>query len=92
MAIKLQNLDKASVLAALYNASKPQGMGHLQKSSKPMTKEEAQGFLDSNPSQYFDYLGGRVLKIDLSKDELETWLYDRDNGQGAAEKAIATIR
>lgn len=92
MAIKLQKLDKASVLAALYNASKAQGMGHMQHSSKPMTKEEAQKLLDGNPNQYFDYLGGRVLKIDLSKDELDTWLYNRDNGQDAAEKAIKAIQ
>ena len=34
--ISLVGLSKAAVLAALYNASKPQGMGFLQFNPKPM--------------------------------------------------------
>lgn len=84
--IDLQGMDKAVVLAALYNASKPQGMGFMQYDPKPMSVEEARKLLKQGT--YFDYLKGRVMKIDLSKDTLNTWAYDRDNGQGAAEKAI----
>lgn len=40
----------------------------------------------------FDYLQGRVLKVHLSDDELDPWLYDRDIGQGAAERIINTLR
>jgi len=40
----------------------------------------------------FDYLKGRVLKVDISGDELETQGYDRDNGQGAAARAIDAVR
>ena len=32
------------------------------------------------------------MKVDLSCDELDPYLYDRDNGQGAAFKAINTLR
>jgi hypothetical protein len=32
-----------------------------------------------------------VMKISLDRDEVETRLYDRDNGQGAAERAIAHL-
>jgi len=32
------------------------------------------------------------MKVDLSGDELETALYDRDNGQGAAEMALAELQ
>ena len=54
-----------------------------------MTEAEAQELLDSGQT-YFDYLKGRVMKIDLSGDsELDPRLYDRDNGAGAAERAIA---
>jgi len=52
-----------------------------------MTLEQAQEILASG-HMYFDYLRGRVMKIDLSKDYLDTSSYDRDNGQGAAEYAI----
>jgi len=89
--ISLKNLDKAAVLAALYNASKPQGTGFLQYDPKPMTTEEAQLLLDTAPGQRFDYLKGRVMKIDLSEDELYTGGYNRDNGDNAAENVIATL-
>jgi hypothetical protein len=40
----------------------------------------------------FDYLHGRVMKVDLSGDSFDPWLYDRDNGEGAASRAIAKMR
>ena len=43
-------------------------------------------------SEYFDYVDGRVMKVDLSGDELHTGLYNRDNGIGAAEAVIDTLR
>jgi len=89
--IDLSTLDKADVLAALYNASKPQGMGIHQFDPRPMTKEDARGLLDAGHTE-FDYLKGRVMKIDLSGQTLDTWGYDRDLGQGAAQRAIDSIK
>lgn len=43
--IAIKGLDKAAVLAALYNASRPQGMGFLQYDPKPMTAEIAREHL-----------------------------------------------
>ena len=40
--VSIKNLDKAAVLAALYNASKPLGLGFLQFMAEPMDIEEAQ--------------------------------------------------
>lgn len=88
--ISLEGLDKAEVLAALYNASHPQGLGFLHYDPTPMTIEKAREYLAQ--STYFDYLEGRVMKIDLSGDELNPWAYDRDNGAGAAEAVILTLR
>ena len=85
--IDLNGRNKAEVLAKLYNASQPIGMGFFQAKPGDMKVEEAQSLLDSGQT-YFDYLKGRVMKIDLSKDELNPRLYDRDNGEGAAERAI----
>lgn len=56
-----------------------------------MTVEDAQKILEGGQTD-FDYLQGRVMKVDLSEDTLDPWLYDRDNGQGAAERAIAEVR
>jgi hypothetical protein len=55
-----------------------------------MTIDQADRILGSG-NQYFDYLQGRVMKIDLSHDEIDTRLFDRDNGRDAAAKAIAGI-
>jgi hypothetical protein len=83
----IKGISKAKILAALYNASQPLGLGFLQAKPGDMTEQEAQVLLDAGQT-YFDYLHGRVMKIDLSGDELHTALYDRDNGRGAAEDAI----
>ena len=86
--IDIKGMNKADVLAKLYNASHPQGMGKLFADGKDMTVEEAQAILDSRQTTYFDYLMGRVMKIDLSGDELNPGLYDRDNGHDAAASAL----
>jgi len=83
--ISLVGLSKAAVLAALYNASKPQGMGFLQFNPKPMNEEKASELLKQ--ATYFDYLNGRGMKIDLSGDELDVWGYDRDNRQRSSPKS-----
>ena len=94
--VNIEGLSKAAVLAALYNASRPLGMGFLQYDSQPMTPEQAKEFLV--PGQwtkriYFDYLQGRVMKVDLTSDvEFDPRLYDRDNGLGAAQRVIDTLR
>lgn len=90
--IDISKLDKAEVLAALYNNSQPLGMGILHYDPKPMGKEEAGRLLEqSGERPYFDYLKGRVMKVDLSGNILRTRLYDRDNGSGAAFSAISHL-
>lgn len=89
--IDISKLDKAAVLAALYNNSKQQGMGFLQARGRiGMTIDEAKELLTGD--KYFDYLHGRVMKVDLSGDQLNERLYDRDNGAGAAQQAINTVK
>ena len=88
--ISLEGLNKAEVLAALFNASRPQGMGFFHYNPTPMTTKEAQDLLKRSTD--FDYLQGRVMKVDLSGDSFDPWLYDRDNGEGAAAAAIASLQ
>ena len=80
---------RAEMLAELYNNSKPLGMGFLHYTSELMDVEEAKKLLKE--STYFDYLKGRVMKIDFIEEEIETWLYNRDNGDGAAERCLETV-
>ncbi|MBI2099338.1 hypothetical protein HYT45_02925 [Candidatus Uhrbacteria bacterium] len=89
--MNIAGMDKARVLMALYNRARCQGVGFLHFDPTPMTVEEAQKILDSFQKGrriYFDYLKGRVMKVDITSDALDMRLYDRDNGQGAAEYAI----
>jgi len=89
--LNIKGLKKADVLKVLYNNSRPQGMGYLQFDPKPMATEQAEELLKQGT--YFDYLYGRVMKLDLNSDnEFEEWLYDRDNGQGSAERAVNSLR
>lgn len=89
--IDISKLDKAEVLAALFNASKQQGLGFLDASGGlPMSAEEARVILYE--TQDFDYLRGRVMKVHLGGDEFNPRLYDRDNGNGAASRAIASLK
>lgn len=83
-------MDKAAVLAALYNASQPQGAGFMHYDPKPMTVDEASKILTQTTE--FDYLKGRVMKLDLKGEDFDPRGYDRDNGQGAAQKAIDTLK
>jgi len=90
--IDISGLDKAEVLAALFNASHQQGGGLFNhRGSASMTVDDARQYTDKDDRQYYDYLRGRVMKVDLSKDELKTRLYDRDNGQGAAARALEPL-
>lgn len=96
--INIGGLTAAAVLAALYNASRPQGMGFLQYQPGDITEEQAAKLLDPDRTHtYFDYLAGRVMKVDIphtitADTELDVWGYDRDNGQGAAEAVISVLR
>lgn len=88
--IDISKMNKCEVLAKLFNCSKSQGMGLFQPGNDiEMTASEAEIHLDEAGDGYFDYLKGRVLKVDLSGDELDPRLYDRDNGPGAAKKALS---
>jgi len=102
--INIAGLDKAELFAALYNHAKPLGMGMLHYNPELLTKEAAAQLMEAGddssrmfPSMgkkglRFDYVKGRPLKIDLSGDELDPWGYNRDQGDGAAERIVAELR
>jgi hypothetical protein len=84
--IDIKGIDKARILAALYNSARVQGMGFLQEKPGVMPLSEAEDLVSKYT--YFDYVHGRVMKVDLSGDTLNPRLYDRDNGPGAAARAL----
>lgn len=86
----ITGLDKAKVLVALHKSARVLEMGLLQAKPNGVTEEEARELLKKQT--YFDYLEGRIMKIEITGDEIDTWLYNRDNGQGAAEKIINSLK
>ena len=97
--VDISGLDKAAVLATLFNASAPGGMGFLQAGFGPsiMTVEDAQQVINAGGTNRgklsFDYLFGRPLKFDLIGDEFDPWGFDRDNGgTGTASRLIEDLR
>lgn len=101
--IDITGLDKAAVLAALFNASAPQGFGFLQAGTGPqvMSLEDAQQEIKKYPYTLgttdqeldYDYVYGRPLKVKLGGDEFNPWGFDRDNGgPGSAQKVIDRLR
>lgn len=101
--IDISGIDKAALLAALFNNSAPGGMGFLQAGFGPtvMTVEDAREVIASGhhdpgaPREglSYDYLFGRPLKSDIGGDTYDPWGYDRDNGgPGTAASIIEKLR
>lgn len=90
--IDIRGIPRERVLAALFNGSFQQGMGGLDARGRAqLTEEDARAMLAEDT--YFDYVRGRVLKVDLRDPEsFDSRLYDRDCGEGAAARIIAQIR
>lgn len=93
--VSIKGLDKADVLLTLWNHSQMQGLSFLAF-AKELTKEDAKTAItehtytdmEGKTRIYFDYFNGKVMKVDLTGDEFDPYLYDRDNGLGAAQRAI----
>jgi len=85
--VSIENLDKAAVLKALFDAATvppkvPAG---------PMSEAMAKRFIDAGQLR-FDYVSARALKVDIATGEFDSSAYDEANGAGSAEKAIAALR
>jgi len=85
--IKSEN-DRVVALIALYGAAKPAGMGRFQSRPGPLSHSEAESYLAK--WDYADYLMGRVMKVHIPVvgQSFNFELYDRDNGDGAGERAL----
>jgi len=92
--IDTTGIDRAELLAGLFNAALPgQNLARLAYDANPelMTIEEAQDLLNAG-RDYFDYHRGRVIKCDVTRDQISVLSYDRDNGEGAAARVVAELR
>lgn len=96
--VNIKGLDKAEVLFALWKGSHAQGMSFLGMVNGGLTLEKAQDMIrqmqvtDPGVQLYFDYVEGHVIKCDISGDEFDERLYDRDCGEGRAAEVIEALR
>lgn len=90
--VSIKGLDKAKVLHALWHGSHAQGLSFMGLNPEGFTFEHAKEIIEErqrkHQSLYFDYLEGHVIKCDITKDTFDEFLYDRDCGSGAAQRAI----
>lgn len=88
--VNISGLDKGAVIAALYNGARAQGMGLLHFTPESMTPAEGAKLV----GEHLDYVKGRVMKVFITSgnDEFYEGLYDRDNGDGAAQRIVDSLR
>jgi outer membrane biosynthesis protein TonB len=86
--VSIENLDKASVLKALHDASKAP---EEERNFCPMSEAMAKRFIDAGQTR-FDFVNRRALKFDLGASEFDATAYDELNGAGLAEKVVAGLR
>lgn len=85
--------SKAEVLMLLVNGATNQVGGPwsvvLTALQPPITLEQAELAVAAEaPELRFDYVEGRSIKTCLRGDCIDVRLYDRDNGEGAAARAL----
>ena len=90
--IDITGLDKAELLARLYNAAKHIDMEGDQEVSPNyyMQLDVAKELLAKQTS--FGDLKERMINMDFSGDTIRTDLYNRDNGKDAAEAVVDALR
>ncbi|MFI7415337.1 hypothetical protein ACIBU0_42555 [Streptomyces sp. NPDC049627] len=90
--IDISGLNKAKVLAALWNnaAPPPPHINPNPRNFAMTAAEAAELILRDGPG--FDYLEDRLLKVNIGDDTFDPWGYDRDNGDGLAARVIGHLR
>jgi len=90
--VSIAGLSKVAVLRALYRGARVQGLGVFHEMPGDLSEHSAKALIKQDPRMSFDYVNGRVIKCDIGSDDVLVALYDRDNGEGSAERALAQAR
>jgi hypothetical protein len=87
----ITGVNRAKLIQALYKRAKVQGYGVLQFDRGELSDAEALSLV----GQGIDYLHGKVMKIRVPAEgqgnEIDTWGYNRDNGENAAEQVVDAL-
>lgn len=99
--INYDGIDEVDLIHALYHGTRALGMGRLHDRGNLDVSEvrlRLGAHIDEQRAAgellFLDYFHGRPLKLalDLKTKTFNPGLYDRDAGQGAAEKVVAKLR
>ena len=88
--ININGLDKVELLKKLWTNMKPASFFSYHPTvSVP-------GFDESSArcavKKYIDYFQGRAIKMDLSVDSIDPYLYDRDAGTGTFQRVVDSMK
>lgn len=96
--IPIAGLDPALVLAALFNAAKPDASGKslAELAGEVMTREDAHAYLTDllhtpGRNQYVDVIKGRIIGCHLGRNFINPQRYDEANGHDWAIKALLPL-
>lgn len=94
--INVAGLDKAELLAALYNATYATGLGILDDMGRDITVEEARADLSQLASEgrplLLDNYRGRTFRMSFDSNLIDSSHYDSIAGQGIAAEVVANLR
>lgn len=95
--IDITGIDRAELIAELYNNTQPLGLGILQDIKEGLTAERVRAVITSGLDEdlYLDYVAGRPIKVILRDNSLlHARLYDRDapGGEGTCARIVAALR
>jgi hypothetical protein len=93
--VPTKGLEKAEVLRALWNDSKPIGLGIINPQVKAgdMTLAQARDIIRESKVLFFDYGNGKCVQVDLTHPEgFDETVYDRTLSAGAAHRAIEELK
>lgn len=96
--IDIARIPKAVLLMELFNAMPPAESGPYRGVKMTMTRKRAMKFIKSRRAYQdrfpfeFRELEGRLIEIDITTGEFDPWLYNRDNGEGVAERVVKELR
>ena len=61
--IDVTNVDMVKFVKKVYDLSRPQGLGMMHYTPKPLTDDEAKQFIQDDGTVDMDYVGGRACKM-----------------------------
>jgi hypothetical protein len=76
MIILPENINMVELVKAVYDLSKPQGLGFLNFVDGGLTDEQAERFIDKERGIDMDYVGGRACKFHMYKRDGQWCLPD----------------